>query len=100
MRALVFVRLFLTVSCFLDDYWAREISPEVQEEGGRFGSFINQSHGVVENYFIRWNGSFVVKIDEEDEQVRRKMRMMVTALEDLGEDRRAAKPAIISCEYS
>ena len=42
----------------------------------------------------------MVKIDEEDEQVRRRMRMVVTALEDLGEDRRAARPALINCEYS
>ena len=40
-------------------------------------------------------------IDEEDEQVRRvRMRMMVTALEDVGEDRRAARPALITSEYS
>lgn len=26
--------------------------------------------------------------------------MVVTALEELGEDRRAARPAIITCEYS
>ena len=100
MRALVFVLLLLTASCFLDDYWEREVSQEAQEEGGRFGSFINRSHGVVHKYFIKSNGSFLVEINEEDGQARRGMRMMVTALEDLGEDRRAARPAIISCEYS
>ena len=67
MRTLVIVLLFLTASCFLDDCWAREINQEVQEEGGRFGSFINQSHGVLRNYYSMWNGSFVVKIDEEED---------------------------------
>ena len=70
------------------------------EEGTRFASFINQSHGVADNYFILSNGSFLVKIEEEGSQARRKMKMVVTALEDLGEDRRAARPAIITCEYS
>ena len=66
MRTLVFVLLLLTASCFLDDYWARKVSQEAQEKGDRFGSFIDQSHGVVGNYYSMWNGSFVVKIDEED----------------------------------
>ena len=62
MRILVFVLLLLTANCFLDDYWEREVSQEAQEEKGRFGSFINQSHGVVDLYYIMRNGSFMVKI--------------------------------------
>ena len=56
MRTLVFVLLLLTASCSLNDYWAREVGQEAQEEGGRFGSFINESHGVVKNYYTMWNG--------------------------------------------
>ena len=84
MRTLVFILLFLTASCFLFTEWTLELHQDAQEEGGRFGSFINQSHGLVENYLIRWNGSFLVEIEEEEGQVRKRMRMVVTALEDLG----------------
>ena len=41
-----------------------------------------------------------MEIIEEDGQARRRMKMVVTALEDLGRDRRAARSAIIYCEYS